>query len=51
VAKLLVAGVTLGKVAAELGISTETVRSHVKAIYDRLDVTNRIELSEILREQ
>lgn len=50
VAKLLLSGATLKEVSSELNISTETVRSHVKSIYDQLGVANRIEFAEAVRD-
>jgi len=50
VAKLLLSGATLKEVSSELNISIETVRSHVKTIYDNLGVANRVELTDALRE-
>jgi DNA-binding CsgD family transcriptional regulator len=49
VAKLLLAGATIGEVSSELDISQETVRSHVKAIYERMGVSNRVELFDALK--
>ena len=49
VAKLLLAGATIDEVSSELDISKETVRSHVKAIYERMGVTNRVELFDALK--
>ncbi len=38
------AGCTVAEIAAETGRSTQTVRSHLKAVYRRLGVTSRVAL-------
>lgn len=48
VARLAAAGVTNLGIAEELGISPRTVEKHLDAIYGRLDVHSRKELSEAL---
>lgn len=45
VAKLLLQGFTSEEVARALGISGETSRNHVRAIYQRLAVQNRVDLT------
>jgi len=45
VAKLLLRGLTSEQVARALGISVETSRNHVRAIYQRLAVQNRVDLT------
>ncbi len=50
VAELAGAGATVPDIARILGRSTETVRSHLKAIYRELHVSNRVELAELLRD-
>ena len=49
VAEYLVAGATVKETAASMSISPETVRSHVKNIYSRLEVSSRAELANKLR--
>lgn len=51
VSELLVTGATLAEIAAALSVSAETVKSHTKAIYARLDVSTRVELAHALRGQ
>ena len=48
VAHYVTAGATLAETATFLGVSTETVRSHIREIYRRLEVANRMELIEAL---
>ena len=48
VAELAVGGATNADVARVLDVSPETVKSHLKTIYDRLGVTNRLELNHAL---
>ena len=44
VADLLVRGSTIKSVAADLGISPNTVKSHMRRIHRKLGITNRAEL-------
>lgn len=44
VAERLVVGATIAETARDLGVSPETVRTHVKAIYDKLGIASRGEL-------
>ena len=44
VADLLVRGSTIKSVAADLGISPNTVKSHLRRIHRKLGITNRAEL-------
>lgn len=44
VARHLVQGCTADQIAESLGISGETSRNHVRSIYDRLSVRNRVDL-------
>lgn len=44
VAKLLLEGLTYGKIAEQLNISHSTVKSHCSNIYEKMKVTNRSEL-------
>ncbi len=48
VARCAAAGATVPEIARHLGRSRETVRSHLKAIYDRLEVASRVELVQRL---
>jgi DNA-binding CsgD family transcriptional regulator len=48
VARLLVSGLTQKEVAARLDRSPETVRSHVKGIFDKLDINNVAMLAPML---
>lgn len=50
VAERVAVGATAEETARDLGISTETVRSHVKAIYRKLGIASRIELVRLLNE-
>jgi len=49
VATALIEGATIAEVARSLGMSPETVRSHVKAIYALFGVSSRVELMTALR--
>lgn len=49
VGELAAAGATVPQIAAATGLSTETVRTHLRAIYARLQVACRVELAEALR--
>jgi len=50
VLRLLQSSLTHSEIADELFISVSTVRSHVKRIYSKLDVHNRMEAVEHARE-
>jgi two-component system nitrate/nitrite response regulator NarP len=45
VAQLVSQGFRNKRVARELGLSKATVQSHLRAIYEKLDVSNRTELA------
>ncbi|UJR84178.1 helix-turn-helix transcriptional regulator [Sandaracinus amylolyticus] len=45
VAELAAVGATVREIGAALGISTNTVRQHLKAVYAELGVANRVELA------
>jgi LuxR family transcriptional regulator, maltose regulon positive regulatory protein len=49
VVRLLVAGLSNPEIARELVVSINTVKAHVKSIYRKLDVHNRVEASEVAR--
>ncbi len=51
VAELLADGCTIAEAARYLGCSGETVRTHVREIYDRLAIGSRAELSRVLGRQ
>lgn len=51
IASHAVAGLTRGDIARQLSISEETVRSHLKIIYERLGVASRVELANALRSE
>lgn len=44
-----VAGLTRGEIALLLSVSEETVRHHLKLVYERLGVGSRVELANVLR--
>ncbi len=48
VARLLVGGLTQKQVAARLERSPETIRSHVKTIFDKLGIGNAVMLGPLL---
>jgi len=51
VAQEMLAGATIQEAAANLHLSPETVRSHLKAIYLALGVSTRVELTRVLRSE
>jgi LuxR family maltose regulon positive regulatory protein len=50
VLKLLVAGLSNGEIARELIVSTNTVKTHVKSIYRKLDINSREEARVVVKE-
>lgn len=48
VARLAALGRRAQDIATALDCSVNTVRAHLRAVYERLDLTNRIELLEAL---
>src|SRR4030095_15876428 len=50
VLRLLVAGLSNADIARELIVSTNTIKTHVKSIYRKLNVTSRDEAREVARE-
>jgi DNA-binding CsgD family transcriptional regulator len=49
IAEYAAAGATAKEIAKSLQISPLTVKTHLRSIYERLDVGNRIELAEALK--
>lgn len=47
--ELLVLGKTNREIAEELFISNNTVKTHIKNVYGKLDVSNRVQLFSLLR--
>jgi DNA-binding CsgD family transcriptional regulator len=45
---LLAAGHNDGRIAASLGISYWTVRTHLRKVFTKFDVANRVELTRLL---
>jgi DNA-binding NarL/FixJ family response regulator len=45
VAEFAAVGATVGEIAAQLGISLNTVRTHLKGVYRTLGVASRVELA------
>ena len=50
VLRLLVAGRSNGEIASELVVSTNTVKTHVKSIYRKLNVRSRQEVRLVAKE-
>ena len=48
IAEYAAAGATANEIAEQLHISIHTVRQHIKEVYRRLQIANRIELSRVL---
>jgi DNA-binding CsgD family transcriptional regulator/tetratricopeptide (TPR) repeat protein len=49
VAQLVAAGHSSRSAAAELGVSTNTINTHLRSIFAKLDVRSRVQLSNVLR--
>ena len=49
IARLLIKGKTNAEIGEELFISVNTVRSHIKGIYSKLNVSNRVQLMHRVR--
>ena len=49
VSRLAAAGLLSREIGTELGISTGTVKLHLHSIYNKLDVTTRVELANLSR--
>jgi LuxR family maltose regulon positive regulatory protein len=50
VLRLLAAGRSNAEIARELGVSVNTIKGHVKSIYRKLDVSNRLEATDRARQ-
>ena len=50
VLRLLVAGLSNSDIAQELVLSTNTIKTHVKSIYRKLNITSRDEARDVARE-
>ena len=50
VSRLLIKGETNSDIGQKLFISVNTVKSHIKSIYKKLNVSNRIQLIHLIRE-
>jgi DNA-binding CsgD family transcriptional regulator len=48
IARAAAEGRSLAEIGRALGISTETARTHMKAVYQRLRITRRVELARLL---
>jgi len=46
----ILSGLTNGEIAEKLCISELTVKSHITSIYNKLDITNRVRLLELLKQ-
>ncbi len=51
IAEFVAAGATNGEIAEETGRSIFTVKSHLRDIYEQLDVRNRVDLTALLADQ
>ncbi|HLO31560.1 MAG TPA: LuxR C-terminal-related transcriptional regulator, partial [Anaerolineales bacterium] len=50
VLRLLVAGLSNAEIARELVVSTNTIKTHVKSIYRKLNINSRSEARQVARE-
>jgi len=50
IAEFAAFGATAAEIGRALDVSPETVRAHLKRIYERLGVANRVELAACVRE-
>jgi LuxR family maltose regulon positive regulatory protein len=50
VLRLLIAGLSNADIAKELVVSTNTIKTHIKSIYRKLNVSSRSEARELARE-
>ncbi|MCD6397724.1 MAG: response regulator transcription factor [Spirochaetaceae bacterium] len=50
VSRLLIKGETNSDIGEKLFISVNTVKSHIKNIYKKLEVSNRIQLIHLIQE-
>ncbi len=48
--RLLVAGLSNSDIAQELVVSTNTIKTHVKSIYRKLNIASREEAREVAHE-
>ncbi|MCA9579228.1 MAG: helix-turn-helix transcriptional regulator [Polyangiales bacterium] len=48
VSEYAASGATVHEIASHLGISAETVRSHLKTVYRNFGVANRLELARVI---
>lgn len=51
VAQIVVSGASNKEIALKLGIAERTVKSHVGAIFEKLDVRDRLQLALLIRDQ
>jgi DNA-binding NarL/FixJ family response regulator len=51
VATLIAAGHTNKSAAAELGVSINTIGTHLRAIFSKLDIQSRVQLANVVREE
>jgi two-component system nitrate/nitrite response regulator NarL len=51
VARTVVSGASNKEIARQLGITERTVKSHVGAIFEKLQVRDRLQLAMLIRDQ